>query len=209
MPSKDKKRIAALVEISKQLWKASRATRRVSSPVQKPGRTVISLNRVLSPGQCRRLVGLMSNRGKSWTQEYPSYSFSKALEDRLKPWLPLTNRQGDLVFDHLSRRTAFMSSGPSRTLGIHRHPIERTGKHANKVGINTHQVLIYLDDENDGGETTIYKEREGDLIPVYTTSPDIGKAVIMEQDIWHDGGEIHSGRRHVLFLSVVMTKKRP
>ena len=208
MPSKGKKRVAALGDIARQLWQANRSVGKTPSPAKKPFRAVVSLRGVLSPTQCRRLAALMSNRRKNWFQEHPSYAFSRALEDRLRPWLPLANRQGDLVFDHLSHRTAFMSSGPSRSMGIHRHPVEKTGRHADTVGINTHQVMIYLDDENDGGGTTVYEEQQhGELRPVGVTAPMVGKATIMEQDVWHDGGDIRTGRRHVLFLSVVMKKK--
>lgn len=82
--------------------------------------------------------------------------------------------------------------------------IHQDGAHAVGHSLRSRLTLqIYLDDdpERRGGRTRFYQSRQGgDLMAV---EPRVGRAIIFDHALWHDGEPVTRGQKHVLRTDVM------
>ncbi len=65
--------------------------------------------------------------------------------------------------------------------------------------------MIYLNDNFEGGKTKFFRqdEEKGNILKAegiddLSVVPKLGKALVFNHDVWHEGEEIHKGTKYIL-----------
>jgi hypothetical protein len=88
--------------------------------------------------------------------------------------------------------------GNTRELGNHMDGTTRLP--GSKSGRSCTTLLIYLNDDFEGGTTTFMSGHDG--VAVHSIVPGPGKAVLLRQDTWHSGDLVTSGVKYLLRTDV-------
>ena len=63
-------------------------------------------------------------------------------------------------------------------------------------------LLLYLNDDFEGGRTTFMSGPPPDAVPTRSVAPEPGKALLIRQDAWHRGDPVTSGVKYLMRTDV-------
>ncbi|AXI04463.1 hypothetical protein HYN46_02030 [Aquirhabdus parva] len=136
---------------------------------------------------------------------YDSFELADELFERLRPLLPASLNGWDLA--GLNERFRFYLYENGQTFKPHYDAsFEKNDWLSSQLSL-----LIYLNDEFEGGETIFYRE-SGMLRPCKETQlalikPTQGQVLIFEHQQLHEGAPVLSGRKYVLRTDVMYSYK--
>lgn len=133
---------------------------------------------------------------------YDDAELASALFAELGSLLPaqLTDAEGNTwTLCGLNSRFRFCRYRDGQGFRIHQDGAHEPGP--DRRSILTLQVYLDDDPARVGGQTRFYSERSGGLLGGVT--PRIGRAIVFEHRLWHDGEPVHQGEKHVLRTDVM------
>ena len=163
---------------------------------------------VYSPGECREMVDRIESWSPSIATNNPIYRnqdrvmrddpvFTADLFERLRPHLP--ERIGDLSLVGLNDRLRFYRYQPGQRFEAHTdHWYQPDETH-----ITLLTVLVYFNDDFEGGETRFVEHVEDVVVP----RP--GLAAIFQHKIRHEGCEVTNGRKYALRTDAIYQAPHP
>lgn len=101
----------------------------------------------------------------------------------------------------LNERFRFYRYSPSQRFKRHRDGEERIRGLLSRI-----TFLVYLNDDYEGGATVFseYKFHDGQRSDeIVTVAPKIGKALLFQHHLWHEGEEVIRGRKYVMRTDVL------
>lgn len=182
--------------------------------------TAFLIEDALSPQHCRALQAQASALGFAATgHDYPpSYrdndrqvwddgDFASRLFAELSSLLPVEITAADgsaWSLCGLNSRFRFCRYRGGQGFRIHQDGAHEPA--ADRRSILTLQVYLDDDPARVGGQTRFYATRQGGLLGGVT--PRIGRAIVFEHRLWHDGEPVTQGEKHVLRTDVMYQRTR-
>lgn len=183
--------------------------------------TAFLIEDALSPQHCRALQAYASALGFAATgHDYPpSYrdndrqvcddaEFASRLFGDLSSLLPAAVTAADgstWSLCGLNSRFRFCRYRGGQGFRIHQDGAHEPA--ADRRSILTLQVYLDDDPARVGGQTRFYAARQGGLLGGVT--PRIGRAIVFEHRLWHDGEPVTQGEKHVLRTDVMYQRREP
>lgn len=119
-----------------------------------------------------------------YRHDFVDKDFSKRIYEIIKPWFPRGRIGSKWYF------TKYETGG---FIDIHRDG------HATIDHVRSkYTILIYLNDDYDGGEVCF---EDGGTIVV---KPAVGSIIVMDQDLWHKGNPVMSGKKYLLRADMIL-----
>jgi len=138
---------------------------------------------------------------------YDDAELASALFAELGPLLPaqMTDAEGNTwTLRGLNSRFRFCRYRDGQGFRIHQDGAHEPGP--DRRSILTMQVYLDDDPARVGGQTRFYSGRSGGLLGGVT--PRIGRAIVFEHRLWHDGEPVRQGEKHVLRTDVMYQRPR-
>ncbi|AMV23837.1 hypothetical protein VT84_05450 [Gemmata sp. SH-PL17] len=128
-----------------------------------------------------------------------NFDWAAKLWDRAKPLLPSPYREREATA--LNERFRFYRYDPGQTFRPH-----TDGVFARNDERSQFTFMVYLSGECEGGETIVYIQDDGLLLPDGTdirVKPEAGKALVFFHYMLHEGAPVRAGRKYVLRTDVM------
>lgn len=163
---------------------------------------------VYSPAECREFVGRIEGWSPTIATNNPSYrDQDRVIRDdpdvaadlfrRLRPHLPAT--MGPLRLVGLNERLRFYRYSPGQQFAPHMDhwywPSE--------TQVTLHTVLVYFNDDFEGGETRFMETLDGLVVPK------AGLVALFQHKLRHEGCPVKSGRKYAMRTDVIYEGSEP
>ncbi|MBP3959771.1 2OG-Fe(II) oxygenase [Gemmata sp. G18] len=128
-----------------------------------------------------------------------NFAWAAELWGRAKPLLPSPYRGREATA--LNERFRFYRYDPGQTFRPH-----TDGAFARNDERSQFTFMVYLSGECEGGETVIYIQDDGLVLPDGTdirVKPEAGKALVFFHYLLHEGAPVRAGRKYVLRTDVM------
>ena len=153
---------------------------------------------VISPDECRNRITNIDNA-------FAATLFGSGMCQELRD-ADLSARMQIIVEQHVgmpiivSERWFCQVYGgmPGNTRELGNHTDGTTRLPGSKNGRSCMTLLIYLNVDFEGGMTTFMSGPPPDAVVMHSVVPEVGKAVLLRQDVWHRGDTVTSGIKYVL-----------
>jgi hypothetical protein len=131
---------------------------------------------------------------------YPSHELSDLLYEKVKPHLSEFEDETGKWKPTKACNYIFMAKyNPNKKFNIHTD----TGCYSESDKRSTNTMLIYLNDDFQGGETSFYDLNFKHIISV---KPKKGRAIIFNINLWHSGEEVKDNNK--LWIGTEIVSKR-
>jgi hypothetical protein len=175
-----------------------------------PDKILLCIENVFSEIECNNLIKLSENNGyyslniDEYDINYRSgfrsiiynISFAKTLEEAIINYIPQT--YNNMKYNSINPQFRYLKYDNSGHFNRHSdHPYS-----TNKI-ISTITILIYLNNNYEGGYTTFYKDindKKGIII-----IPKIGMICLMDQTIGHEVPELKKGIKYIIRTELMYT----
>ncbi|AYV80634.1 MAG: hypothetical protein Harvfovirus3_79 [Harvfovirus sp.] len=165
---------------------------------------IITMDNFLTDTECARYIDLINNSRnvKKFTTVsnfknavYVDQATSDLLYDRLKQIIPIDNQLNIVTNNNL---IAFGCYQPGQEFGIHTD----TGLYYNKEKhlATRYTLLIYLNDNFDGGQTTFYDSALNELCSII---PKKGLALLFDIDLAHKGNKVLNNCKYWIGIEII------
>lgn len=175
----------------------------------------IILNGILSKQECDQLIELSKPHYETLANEFTenerqsdrvlikNKQFAQKLFEVIKHYIPPNNRpfgfdiEGEWLPKKVNSCLRF-SRYQSPSIGFSKHTDSNFIKHNNLRSIFT--VLIYLNDDFEGGETVFYTD------PTFIFRPLIGSCIIFNHNTLHEGRPVTKGTKYIIRTDIVFER---
>jgi len=163
---------------------------------------------VYSSAECDAFIRLIEKSSPTLATNNPLYRnqdrvirddprTAEDLFSRLRPSLP--ERMGPLTLVGLNERLRFYRYRPGQRFEPHMDHWHRP----NEFQITLHTVLVYFNDDFEGGETRFLEQIDRVL------QPRRGMVAIFQHKIRHEGCEVRTGRKYAMRTDVIYAGTEP
>lgn len=163
---------------------------------------------VYAPDECAAFVALIEASGPALATNNPLYrdqdrvirddpAIAATLFDRLRPHLPET--MGPLRVVGLNERLRMYRYRPGQRFEPHTDHWYQPSPHR----ITLYTVLVYFNDDFEGGETRFQEQLEGTVVPRR------GLVAIFQHKLRHEGCPVRGGTKYAMRSDVVYESDRP
>jgi prolyl 4-hydroxylase len=157
---------------------------------------------VYTPEECRRFIVLIEGSTPELATNNPLYrdqdrvirddaALAAQLFERLRPHLP--PRMGELALAGLNPRLRMYRYRPGQRFAPHMDHWYRP----NDREITLHTVLVYFNDDFEGGETKFMEQIDA------VVAPRPGRVAIFQHKLRHEGCEVRAGTKYALRTDVI------
>lgn len=157
---------------------------------------VVQVYDILNSSECSRLIEQIDNKP---SKDRNRFSTNKSVNDKF-----IDKELSDFILDKV--RNHFRSAGIGRTILTAKYfPGELTGIHRDLQydrGV-THTMIIYLNDNYQGGTTSFYDES---YIEIHHVEPKKGKAIIFDFEQLHKGNLVEEGYKYWIGCQIRIEK---
>jgi hypothetical protein len=175
------------------------------------GPTIWTVDDVLTAGECAAMVAGIEGAPGLVLADNPLYrdqdrvivddpAFTIDLFTRLRPSLPA--HFGPLVLEGLNPRTRRYRYRPGQRFAPHTDHWYQP----DRLRTTLVTVLVYLNDDFEGGETRFYEEHLASAdgaVPEQTIAPRRGRVALFQHKIRHEGCPVLAGTKYALRTDVV------
>lgn len=165
-------------------------------------RLLWTVENVYTSEECREFIALIERSAPTLATNNPIYrdqdrvirdapAFATELFGRLRPHLP--NRMGPLHLAGLNERLRFYRYNPGQRF----HPHTDHWYQPKDTQITLHTVLVYFNEDFEGGETRFEEQLEQIVVP----KP--GLAAIFQHKIRHEGCPVRAGVKYAMRTDVI------
>lgn len=186
--------------------------------IAEDGKLVFLLHNVFSPTECENLIRISEATG--YTQALlhvgsgkqilvkehrdslrvliDDFQFAESLLQRVLPHLPGEFNGEKLV--EVNERLRFLRYDPGHKFNPH---CDCTYVRPDLSARTLITMMVYLNENFEGGETTLLDRRSGARIPVV---PKTGMVLVFEHNILHEGSIVMAGQKYAIRTDVLYTR---
>jgi hypothetical protein len=161
-----------------------------------------TVEQIYTPSECGHIVTLIESSSPTLATNNPLYrdqdrvirdgpAFATDLFRRLRPHLP--ERMGQLRQSGLNDRLRFYRYRPGQRFEPHMDHWYRP----NDRQITLHTVLVYFNDDFEGGETVFQEQFDRTVVPK------IGMAAVFQHKLRHEGRPLRKGTKYAMRSDVI------